>query len=426
MSLESELDIVTAVSPRHLLTISGPSADPDPDPSANRDPTPTDTDASASDNFPDPPPPSDEPGPPDPPPACDTGRSTPRNPHSRIQSDVESPGRRGGSLVSRRSHIISAQHREPNLGYDASPVTTPRCQQFIAAFQRSGAVPSFCARDPVLAHIRRTGVDALLNHKFEEAEAMRRLHSRFLAAIIAADGAESKGTCECASESKVQASKDHLSSAKDAWQARIRELIGQMEQRLREIRGKHRRQLREFTEYYDQIENLKDFAKPSGSLLKVRAQEKALVLCNRFKEARMVQTEGNRIERLETDRGQRWVEASVSHRREALLATQQREIDLATQWFDQLVAEVRQHMAEALETDKLRVKFLNREAHQAPRFYGLEGQEPYGVATPRTASRMLQFRASAPVKPLRLMPLTGLAQKAKPRLRVQTVILRQK
>jgi hypothetical protein len=108
------------------------------------------------------------------------------------------------------------------------------------------------------------------------------------------------------------------------------------------------------------------------------------------------------------------------------LARQEREIELATAWFEQLIAELRQHMAREIENEKVRVKFLDRESRRTRAFSGPEGQDPYGVATPRTMARIMEFRTSAPVKPLRIVPLTGLAKKCpvKPKLRPKTALLR--
>jgi hypothetical protein len=191
----------------------------------------------------------------------------------------------------------------------------------------------------------------------------------------------------------------------------VADLLGEKDDKLEEIKMRHRRQWVQFESHYDDVDNLKAFSKPSGGLLQIRAQERACVLCQRFQDAKVLQKEARRMEKMEIERGQRWAESSVERKKQNLAARQRREIELATIWFDRLILTTRQQMAVVVEADKTRLGFLDREAHLGLTFIGADGQEACGVSTPRTKESLLRFRATEPLRPLPLLPVVGLAEK---------------
>jgi hypothetical protein len=331
----------------------------------------------------------------------DTPELRPRR-NSRIQRLA--PDNRGRSTI-RLPGVAAA--------FQPTPATTARCQEALTQFQRSGAIPDYNERDPILKYIQRCGIEAVLSHNYPEAENMHRLYARFLEGMVMADRSEFLASRDRSMEMKMQNVRSDVVTQREEWQARVDDLKEVMANRLDQLKANHRRQLSSFESHFDEIESLRGFSKPSDVLVQLRSQERALVLCNRFKEARAIQKEARSREVVEQKRCQRWAETSVLRRRGNLVAKQEREIETATKFYERLITTTRTHMEQAMAVTRIRRNFLERESRAFAVYVndlGGGGEAP-GLASPRTKDKLYGFRMTEPLKPLPLVPLSGLEKK---------------
>jgi hypothetical protein len=293
-------------------------------------------------------------------------------------------------------------------------VTTARCQEKLREFQRYSTVPDFYERDSILRYIQRSGIDAIVSHNYQEAENMHRVYAQFLHGMVVDDKVEFSNTRDSLMATKLENAKSEIATRREQWQSRLDELTDVTSSKLAQLKAVHKRQLAAFEAHFDEIESLRGFSKPSEVLVRLRTQERAMVLCNRFKEARAIQKEASVRERTEKQRCQRRAEASVLQKRANLVAKQAREFETATEFYDRLLTTTRVHMARAMEIGKSRLEFLERESRAffIPYISDLDGTgDPPGFASPRTKDKVYAFRQTEPLKPLTLVPLTGLKKK---------------
>lgn len=288
------------------------------------------------------------------------------------------------------------------------------CMNRVKNFERKGQVPVRNERDAVLKYIRREVTRAMANKEYKKADHMDDINTRLLAAIAEADKAEYAVDRGEIIGSEIQATKDRMAESEKQWQGKFQTMRQNEEQKEEELKRTHKEQVRDFDEYYDDVDHLRAYSKPSPYLLHLRYRERSMVMCNRFMEAKAMSNEADQIEKAEAAKAQALAHHDIMEKRSNLLKKQAGEVQRARNYYDKHVEKNKKEMEKEMTMFQRRLTLLERTKEagttESIDFYAT-CPEPPGVRSPRTRKQYNEFRSTAPVGKLKLQPLLGLASK---------------
>ena len=306
------------------------------------------------------------------------------------------------------------------------------CAQILSRFEKKGKVPERRERDAVLKYVRREVTKAMANKEYKKADRMNDLNTRLLTAIAEADKAEYAVDRGEIIEGEIQATKERMTESEKQWQDKFKTMRKDEDAKEEELKRTHKEQVRDFDEYYDDVDHLRPYSKPSSFLLHLRCRERSMVMCNRFKDAKAMSNEADRLEKAEAAKAQALAHQEITGKRNNLLKKQAGEVQRARNYYDKHLEKNKKEMEKEMNLFQRRISVLERNKEgntvEALDFYAT-CPEPPGVRSPRTRQQYNEFRNTAPVGKLKLQPLIGLAAKCprpvKPRVTKTSVSMRK-
>ena len=306
------------------------------------------------------------------------------------------------------------------------------CAQILSRFEKKGKVPERRERDAVLKYVRREVTKAMANKEYKKADRMNDLNTRLLTAIAEADKADYAVDRGEIIAGEIQATKDRMTESEKQWQDKFKTMRQDEDAKEEELKRTHKEQVRDFDEYYDDVDHLRPYSKPSAFLLHLRCRERSMVMCNRFMDAKAMSNEADRLEKAEAAKAQALAAQEITGKRNNLLKKQAGEVQRARNYYDKHVEKNKKEMEKEMNLFQRRIHVLERNKEgnttESLDFYAT-CPEPPGVRSPRTRQQYNQFRNTAPVGKLKLQPLIGLAAKCprpvKPRVTKTSVSMRK-
>ena len=302
-----------------------------------------------------------------------------------------------------------------------------RCAQLLKAFEQKGTVPERSERDSVVKYILREGTNAVVKKDYKRAEHFDELNSKFLAAIAEANK-DDGGERQQYFGDEIKATREKMMACAKEWQDRLDFLRETAETKEKELKSSHKTQLEEFDEYYDDVENLREFSKASSYLLHMKRREKAMVLCNQFPEAKQMAKVAEKVEMEETLKAQSVAEQDIGMRKGNVQSRHAMEVERIRGYYKKQAEKLQKEMELELAVYRKRICVLQWEKDE-PVFEPVEvsggdNPVPTGIRSPRTRKTYDMFRKSVPVRKLSLKPILGLSGKVpKPvRPRVGSVV----
>jgi hypothetical protein len=175
-------------------------------------------------------------------------------------------------------------------------------------------------RRPLRRHIVRRRVEAIAKSDYESGEELVAA-AKMLRRAMAADAAED------AIEGRLRDARTGYNQARKDCEDRMRQLEEELGAREREIGEKHEQECRAFASGWDDPSKFREWNKPSGQLLGLRASERNLAVAGDFEGAKVLKKQADRLERMETDRAQQRAREAMELAFQQMLERQSKECE---------------------------------------------------------------------------------------------------
>jgi hypothetical protein len=325
------------------------------------------------------------------------------------------------NLADVQESIILPFDRRPSTQKSAV-ITSARILDIIREFNASKVVPRFCFRDPTIAFIQREAVNALLLQDYTQADEWNSLNARFLATVTEVERKELSIIKNSNLDARICECQSAIADMEADRQDQIEEEHRKCAEKLDLLEKRHKAELREFRKFYDNVGNLREYSKPSGFLLHLRARERSMVMCSMFDDAKVISKEAAVIEREEADVKQGKVLMEIRKRKKILRERQNREAKRVIDYHEKVIEQIKINIDRRVKLMNSRIAVLEQVKKKGPSisYYSGDQIQTHGMRTPRTRERFDEFKRKPPVGRLVLNPVRNLAWRASKRRNVRS------
>ncbi|OHS92751.1 hypothetical protein TRFO_12299 [Tritrichomonas foetus] len=320
---------------------------------------------------------------------------------------------RKSSPLNKRKSILGNFNENPE-----DEVTDERCQEIIENFKKHKYLPGpYHERNSAFQYIIKQILELMINKEYKAASEMNDLRDSMLKAIDASDKAEVTFSKEESIKYDLQLARDKIKTIQEKWQQRIDKFVQECGEKMMNLIEIHETQIKEFIQFYNNIDNLRKYSKPSSTLLQIRAKERYNVLSHRYTDAKAMKIAAARIEKEETLKAQETAEFEIINRKKKLIEQQNKEVAFLNDYQDRTIYSMKEMMNNEIETVMKRIKFLENmlKSNQKAVIAVIDSStlDPIGMQTPDMRKRYLDFRSSSTGGKIIIKPIVGLAQKTR-------------
>lgn len=262
---------------------------------------------------------------------------------------------------------------------------------------RDGTMPDSDSAQSVLRLINRRKVDALLSSDYESAEVYDKASQNLMMNIGNLSSIESENH-ECQNrENRQHQLLKKLHETEDRYTQQMQLNINECERRLDEAEQRHFNEVEEFKKNWKNPEYIKQFSKPSSTMLQLRYVEKKLALAKRYNDAVRQRNIGDRQQLIETENLQKNIEKQMKSDFAKMREKQKSEIEKIEEHYDRLNGEIEAKLKR--ETDAINFALKRNVDSQKPKnvnnrkFVGRSsGGLESALPSPRTKKKFNQYK----------------------------------
>lgn len=294
-------------------------------------------------------------------------------------------------------------------------------------YLETGLLPDDEYEHPIINEIERRRLDAIESGDYEKAFNMDKLSMQIQQGYNNRRSQMSKDTRVQELQEKIEDAKNELYVKKKDWEQMIQIEKQKCTEEVYLLDAKHESDLKQFDQKWEDPNNLRLFSKPSQQLLQMRKVERTLVLQRSYQKASLTRKQADKIEKSETKINQQKALLDMKFQREKIIEQQDKERETIEIKIRQRMSVLNMKMRQDLEVLEKRVKKLEILMHQAKSGrvdIVNRPQTPPAECklTPRTSSKLVEFRSSTYYKPLNIRPIQSTpTRKKRKRLRIDQI-----
>ena len=204
--------------------------------------------------------------------------------------------------------------------------TDEQLEDVVNQFKKNKTVPPFLMRNAVLDYLRRQGVQHIIAEEYDAARKIDLLVDELIQAANKDAGGFKNEEETKNLETRFEKAQHRKTSSSQMYEERLAQLQAQEQQKIDKLLEYQEFERKQFEEDCQKPEFLQKFSKPSPQLLQVRKRQKTLALAHEFDQAKAMKSEGERLQREETLKGQERAMERIRALYEQLLTKQQRQL----------------------------------------------------------------------------------------------------
>ena len=213
------------------------------------------------------------------------------------------------------------EEQEPEVTY-----TDEQLEDAVNQFKKKKTVPPFLMRNAVLDYLRRQGVKHIIAEEYDAARKIDLLVDDLIQAAMKDAGGFRNEEEAKNLETRFEKAQHRKTSSSQMYEERLAQLQAQEQQKIDKLLEYQEFERKQFEADCQKPEFLQKFSKPSPQLLQVRRRQKTLALAHEFDQAKALKTEGERLQREETLKGQERAMERIRALYEQLLTKQHHQL----------------------------------------------------------------------------------------------------
>jgi hypothetical protein len=269
-------------------------------------------------------------------------------------------------------------------------------------YTRRDRLPDRDRRTQLIQHIQRQKVNAIVAHRFDEAQNYQTLLVSLQDSISEQDVRQRNRARLEDLDGKLQETNQKILGIKKETKHRLKTEVQEQAERRQQLVLKHGEELDDFEDHWNNPEFLMKFAKPSGRLLEMKRQERSMILTKLFGQAEVLKKKVHDLEKDESQVAQNRAVYEMDKARSKMLEKHHLELRNFEQHCARQLEIIRQEQDLKMKPLLARQTKLMAEIDEwkmnpptalPPMASALPELRHQSVMTPRTAQRYSAFKA---------------------------------
>lgn len=293
---------------------------------------------------------------------------------------------------------------------------TPRCEKSMKAFDTKNRLPPMCERPQLAQFFQRKRILHMINRDYEKADEYTQIKKRFQQACSEKNIKNNKNYYIIDMTRKIDAVNQDAEKTGANWDKKIKDFKIDCLYKLDDLKIKHLAEIQKFNDYWTSDEILIKYSSPSPTLQDLYHQENKLLEFHDFNQASIIRKQKLELEEQETEQAQQKLIDDAQAKRKILNKRQIYELQRLEQYQIDgvnklMLLKERDESRFGKRLYKLTQDRDNPNARpplpQSWRFSEMGTQVPMAVTTPRTRSKLVEFRKSTPTTKLEIKGITS-------------------
>lgn len=309
-----------------------------------------------------------------------------------------------------------------------SPEMDSKMAELLCNFEKRGKIPEDPEMRPkLIQYMQRQKVNALVRHKYDEAQRYQSLTTKFMNTISKKAHDEEYSEKMSTVEEKVGETDVRIKNLKKETQALIREEKERQTQRRISLKITHKEELKAFEAKWNNLDYLQTFAKPSPYLFQLQKIERSMILTKMYGQAEETRKKITQAEKEESRQAQEKAVEEMEKQQTKILSRQQQEMEAFEHHCIRNIEIIKRNQELKMESilsrrstlEKEKVMIQEGQKNSLPTIIAIQNPSDGSIEqtmTPRTANRYAAFKAQNKGPSLTVKPLGKLIAKRRNRL----------
>ena len=294
-----------------------------------------------------------------------------------------------------------------------TPEQDAQNEALLKRYIKYGKLPDISLREGLIQYLQRQKINSLVQNDYVAAAKTQDLVSKLMIEMNSKDEQERKQILYQNAEEKLEQLNRDIAEANRSLRRALKDEEYKQKERKRQLLSQHEHELDDFEEHWNDQEFLRiTFARPSSTLLQLKATERQLIITKMFDRAEEIKKKCQELEVQESEEAQRNAFREMEKAQKKIESRHKVELEVFEQHYQKNMNEIQRNhdiKMQAMEARRVKLEkeideFKHPNTMQLPKIVATPDNVET-VMTARTAQRYSTYKSSMKSPKITIKPL---------------------